>query len=435
MPRSDTERRDFLKKISAGAGGSVILAGCTESVNDPGTDTKTTTEDTDAQTTVKIGSPTALTGPYGQIGQWMVNGFKIGLERANNAGLLDGFSIDYSVTDVGLDTNKAITEARKMVNEEGADLIAGVMSSNINLAMMPEIKKLDVPFVINLVGSNLITGKECNSHTFRVNNNAHQETMAGMKYWLNQDGIDNIFFVGSDFGWPQSILKTTKQQIRADGRNPEEVIVGEEFVPIQQQDYSKSISNIGDSDADLVWFGMAGTNAIQFLTQARDLGLMAEKEFSGPGFGDVDVLQPLGKEALGVKLITRWSYTVDTSHSKDFVQRYLDKHNEPPHMYAGAGHKGAWDIANILNEVGSPDTDEILSSWPGFEWEGIAGPDRMRACDHQSINPVYLAEFVAEEDYDGPFEGEAKSGVYPEIFDTVAGREVARPCEETGCNL
>ena len=54
----------------------------------------------------------------------------------------------------------------------------------------------------------------------------------------------------------------------------------------------------------------------------------------------------------------------------------------------------------------------------------VLGETSYRACDHQSINPVWTGEIV-----------EAGEGTEVNLLSKVEGPDTVRPCEETGCTF
>jgi len=54
----------------------------------------------------------------------------------------------------------------------------------------------------------------------------------------------------------------------------------------------------------------------------------------------------------------------------------------------------------------------------------VLGETSYRACDHQSVNPVWTGQIV-----------EAEEGTEVNLLEKVPGEDTVRPCEETGCSL
>ncbi len=51
-------------------------------------------------------------------------------------------------------------------------------------------------------------------------------------------------------------------------------------------------------------------------------------------------------------------------------------------------------LIDVIQRAGSTDPEKIIQIWEGDEWNSIAGPLKMRACDHQVIMDLYVTEFV-----------------------------------------
>ena len=81
--------------------------------------------------------------------------------------------------------------------------------------------------------------------------------------------------------------------------------------------------------------------------------------------------------------------------------------------------------ARGIEAAGSTDPADVKDVLAGTEVDSIFGPSRFRECDHQALNPTWMAENVAGS-------GETAD---VEFLSKVEGSDAALPCEETGCSL
>lgn len=415
-----TVRRSFLK-TAAGSAALAGFAGCLS------------TDSSDEA--VRIGHLTSLSGPYATIGEFVTTGAEMAVSELNDAGGIDGRDVELIKKDDETDQTAAIQRTRELVEDENVHLVSNVISSGVSLAVSSECADLGVPYLSTINGTDRLTGEDCNQYTFRTNSQAPQASFACMKYLVEERDVESVYIIGSDYAWGHAVRDFTELQLEQLGLDPEEAIEGTEFVPLDEDDYSSQITNAIDSGADVCWSILAGTPAVQFLTQARDFGLSEEMLISGPTINQVDHLRSLGEDAVGVVGGSRWSFAVDKERSTDFTQNYLDEHGELPHVFAAEGYIGVHAFAEAVRAAESPDPDDVVETWPGLTWDTLDNDDTvMRECDHQAMVPFYITEIVNESEYDGPFAGEADSGVYPQVV-AEYGEEMFRDCSETGCNL
>jgi branched-chain amino acid transport system substrate-binding protein len=82
---------------------------------------------------LKIGLITTLSSPAATAGPEMLDGFKLGIKDSGDG--LGGRKIELIVGDDQLKPDVAINIARKMLDEDRVQLIAGIIPSNVLLAV------------------------------------------------------------------------------------------------------------------------------------------------------------------------------------------------------------------------------------------------------------------------------------------------------------
>lgn len=420
IPEVATARRNFLKTAATGAT-IAGFAGCLQSGG--------------SSDTVRIGNLTSRSGPYATLGEFATSGAEMAVAELNENGGIGGREVELITKDTETSQTTAIQRTRELIENENAHLVTNVISSSVSLAVSSECSKLGVPFLSTINGTPKLTGADCNEYTFRTNSQAPQASFACMKYLVEERGVESFYIIGSDYAWGEAVREYTGRQLENLGLNPDDAIVDTELVPLDENDYSSYITNAMDSGADVCWSIVAGTPAVQFLSQARDFGLGEEMLISGPTINQVDHLRSLGSGAEGVVGGSRWSFSVDKPRSTEFTQAYLDEHGEMPHVFATEGYIGVHAFAEAVEAAESPDPESVIGTWPGMTWDSIDKDGAvMRECDHQAMVPFYITEVVDESEYDGPFAGEFEAGVYPKVV-AEYGDEMFRDCSATGCNL
>lgn len=435
-------RRSVIRAAGAlGTGATVGLAGCTQDPdngggNDSGGNDSGGNDGSDSDNPIKIGLPATLSGAYASLGEFNVEGFRMKAKQINNNGGINGRQVELFVEDNELSGEKAVSNVRKLVNENSVDLIMGVPSSGVAIAVAPVAEELGVPFISTVNGTGRITGDLCNSYVFRVNNNAPQGARAMTRYLMEDRDFSTLAFVGSDYAWPQSVLEYVRGELETLGYNPDDVILNSEFAPLDTQDYSSYITSMSNSGADAGMCIFAGTPAVRFLSQARNFGLMNQMHLSGTTLAQVDHLRPLGRDVRGISSVARWTYTLDTPGNTDWVSNYIQEHGQAPQNFTASAWQGLTAVQKVIEEAGTVEADSFIDTFEDFTWEDpFEGEFHMRACDHQASNPEYMVKIVTEDEYDGPHKGEVQTSVYPQIVRTFEPDTVMRTCEETGCSL
>lgn len=415
---SYTNRRSILKAAATGTA-AATLAGCLGDDDDD---------------VVRIGNVTSLSGAYATLGEFATTGVELAVDELNENGGIDGREVEVVTKDDENDQTEAIRATRELIEDDNVHLVTNVISSATSLAVSAECADLGVPYLSTINGTERLTGEDCNSYTFRTNSQAPQAAFACMQYLVEERDMETFYIIGSDYAWGHAVRDFTEQQLEELGLDPDEAIVDTEFAPLEEEDYSTRITNAINSGADVCWSILAGTPAVQFLSQGDDYGLGDEMLISGPTINQVDHLRSLGEDAVGVVGGSRWAYSVDKPRSTEFTEKYLDEHGELPQVFAAEAYIGANAFAAAVEEAGTVDPDTVVDTWPGLTWDTLdKDGTEMRECDHQAMVPFYITEIVSEDEYDGPFAGEAEEGVYPEV-QAEYGDEMFRDCDATGCD-
>lgn len=440
------DRRTFMRSAGAiGTIGALGLAGCVQE-NGEGTSNGGggngggggggSTGGSSSGNTLKIGLPSTISGAYASLGEFNNEGFRLKAEELNSNGGVLGKDVELIVEDNELSGDTAVQNVRKLVNEDNVDLIMGVPSSGVSLAVAPVAEELGVPFISTVNGTGRLTGEDCNPYVFRVNNNAPQGSRAMTRYLMEDRGFETLAFVGSDYAWPQSVLRYVRSELETLGYNPDDVIQSSEFASLDTQDYSSYITTMANSGADAGMCIFAGTPAVRYLSQARNFGLMDQMHLSGTTLAQVDHLRPLGEDVRGISSVARWTFTLDTPGNNEWVSNYISEHGRAPQNFTASAWQGLTVVSQVLEEAGSVNADDFISTFEGYTWEDPSeGEFHMRAEDHQATNPEYMVEIVSESEWDGDYAGDVETNVFPNIVREFQPDTVMRTVEETGCSL
>lgn len=132
---------------------SIAMIGCstsqsgTPSGSQPSTVTPTQSESPNENETVKIGVIISTTGGSASIGTAELNGFQVMVDQANANGGVNGKQIELVIADDQTKEAKALSEVKRMIEDENILAIVGGASSPISLAMVPTIEEVGIPYI------------------------------------------------------------------------------------------------------------------------------------------------------------------------------------------------------------------------------------------------------------------------------------------------
>ena len=114
---------------------------------------------------IKIGHLTPLTGFLGAIGSYAQLGVKMAAEEINASGGIMGKQIDLMSED-SVNPATAATKAQRMIEQDGAVLLFGEISSASSLTIMQVAERNKKVFFSTGARSDALRGKNCNRYSF-----------------------------------------------------------------------------------------------------------------------------------------------------------------------------------------------------------------------------------------------------------------------------
>jgi branched-chain amino acid transport system substrate-binding protein len=431
-------RRRALQILSSGAA-LAGLAGCvrdagegesgTESGSEGGSGSESgagsTSTSTDAEAagtdigTLSLGVLVPTSGPSAPLGKAQRQGAALGVQFVNESDAFD-FEIDAVYEDTQTDPATGRQKAQKVVEEDGVQVIAGALESSVSLAVADYVGQQETLYMSG-AATVALTGEDCNANTFRYESNAAQH-MAGLTDFAASELGTNWWLHSTDEAYGQSALNQLEQ--RVDEQNLDVDVVGRTMPDPGTSDFGPQISQISSSDADVLVLPETGGDLINFMKQASSAGLKDEVEIIGTALFAQVSRAALGQVAAGTYSSTLYSHKLETGDNGQFVEAYQSAHDAPPGNFARVGYELVRTVARGIQEAGTTDHATVRDTLEDLKMQTVLGETYYRACDHQSINPVWTGEIV-----------EAGEGTEVNLLRKVEGPDTVRSCEETGCSF
>ena len=265
-------------------------------------------ETADTTESITIGAISTLDGPFAALGDFSMHGVKLALleygGQLDGSGTRDGVS-GASVAGVAIELviegsdatpDVAVQATRKMVEQDGADIIIGPLSGDEGLALKDYVRDLpEVTLVNGTSASQDLTLRDPAPNVFRFGGDGAMWTYGVGTYAYEDLGYRTIATVAEDYSYPYDQVGAVLTEFCAAGGAVTERI----WVPLGTQDYSSFVAQIPD-DVDAVFFAMGGTDAINFVKQYDEFTGQAIPLIAGPTAVDQSVLSELGNRAEGL---------------------------------------------------------------------------------------------------------------------------------------
>ena len=328
--------------------------------------------------TVTVGLINPTTGPFAALGEDTNDGFRYYVDR--QGGQLAGYDVEILAEDTGNDTAVATEAARRLIEREGADVLAGFVNSGVAYGATTYIAETGAPLIITTAGADGLTQGDAVETIFRVSYTSSQDAMPLGDYACNELGLETMVVVGLDyaFGWEAAGgFARAYEDAGCD-------VVQEVYGPLGTQDWAPFVQQI-ETGADGVWAVLAGPDAVRFVQAYRDFGV--ELPLNGHGaLTDEQVLVEQQDAADGVTTTLHYTSVLDTPLNQEFVAGFEEEYGRSVSQYAEHGYAAAQVIEAALEEGGP---DALSESIPAVEITAPRGPLRFDEYG-QAVYNVYV---------------------------------------------
>jgi len=350
-----------------------------------------------AQDTIQMGALATLEGAFTVLGEDSMRGVQMALEEFGyTAG---GVQIELITGSSDASPDSAIRAARKLVEQDGVQILIGPLSGSEGLAMRDYAKtQPDTTFINGVSAAQDTTLRNPADNFFRFTTDGAQ-WMAGLgEYVYNEKGYRSVAVLAEDYSFPYTqVFGFLEPFCRLGGEAP---IDARFWVPIGNSDYSSVIAALPD-DVDAIYVALGGSDAVNFLTQYEQAG--GDLPLIG---GSITVDQTvLGSEGrtrefvVGTPSAGPISDTWDNDGWNDFVATYQEMFPDgfpSPSLFAHGYYINTKAALLALEEVGGDLSDGGAAYRAALSNLSFETPTGMVSLDErrQAIADIFLTEVV-----------------------------------------
>ena len=326
----------------------------------------------------KIGGVLSLSGVYGVFGDDMRKGVEVAIEQ--RGGKVLGKPIEVIWEDDETKPQPAVQKTTRLISD-GVQMIFGAVSSASTIAVMNITKQRKIPHLVTMSADDKITVPGGSRYTFRTSNTLGMEQRMALAF-AKEKQLKRIYGVTADY----QATRDSWEWFRKEAEKAGIEIVGADFPPLGNRDFSSIVDKVARSNADGVALFMTGSDAITMVKQAGQVNLGTSKAIFGPVIADETMAAGVGPSSIGVQSGVRYHFSVAKPANDAFVAAFRKKYNEYPSSAAGEAYDGmAWWL-DVVEKTGSWDKEKWITAFENSTRENsVEGVKTMRACDHQAM--------------------------------------------------
>lgn len=322
---------------------------------------------------IKIGILLPLTGHLASGGE---EGFK-GMEMYfnENGWEVAGRKVELIREDEASDPKIALDKARKLVELDKVNVLTGIISSAVAIAVTDYAEQRKVPLILGMSGSTTLAFKKKSPYVMGVGHINGDHTYAVTKYGVEKLGYKKAIMMASDYAAGHEFAGVFKGVFQGLGGT----IVNELYTPFGNRDFAPHFAGL--KDADFIWAFYADAEAIAFVNQFNEFGLNKKFRILGgqAGLTTPAAVKGMGNNAVGIYVGSHtppFGALPGRAASEKFAAEFQKKHGFPPGPMAYTSYQQVQSIAKAA-EIAKGNVEDgmvLLNAMKTLNFEGLCGP-------------------------------------------------------------
>lgn len=374
-----------------------------------------------AQTTdaIQFACPVPMSGPFAANGKYADLGMKLVLEQYGTA---LGRPLAYTVLDTEGKPATAVRKVQEIAQQKGAKFWAGGILSSESLAMGKEAEKAGGIF-ITTAGADEITGKDCNSATFRWS----VPTFGAIEQTVRPliDTLPNAkrwYTITPQYVFGEGLLGAAKNIFKEKGIEH----VGNSYHSLAEKEFSGYLTNAMAAKPDVLLILNFGSQSSDTLRQAVSFGMKNNVTILVAWASGLEQFEALGADLCdGVYFGAQYWHGIDSPLNRELVKLCREKLKVNPNYSLAGSYICTKIMLDAIVKANSADPKAVIAAMEGMKYDGLTGPEEIRREDHQVLKNYYLLK------------GKAKSKMKDsdDYADIVHSGQSFLAIDQTGCKI
>lgn len=337
---------------------------------------------------VKIGVVLPFSGVYAQLGEDILNGMRLYLDRVNHEA--GGRPLQLIVEDETADPGTALQKITKLLESDRVDLLTGLVSTAAAYAVRDVVHNARKVLVVSNAGGNALTRARKSPYIFRTSFTSWQVHYPFGR-WVAENISKRVAILSADYAFGRESSEAFKESFLAAGGQ----LVDEIYTPLGSTDFSAFISRIARARPEAVFGFLAGTDGVIFVRQFAQFGLTGRIRLTMSGFAlEEDVVREVGRAALGTYSVLHWAARLEIPENVAFVRDYQQRYRVVPSVYSGQGFDTARVMVEALDAVrgDTSNPDRLVQAMAEVRFVGPRGLFEFDPVTHQVVQNVYARQ-------------------------------------------
>ena len=334
---------------------------------------------------VKIGFIATFSGGAAILGKHMRDGFDLALDDLGHK--IGGLPVEvvYGDDQVKPDVGRQVVEA--MIKRDKVDFVAGVIWSNVAMAIRNPLVESKTITVITNAGASPLAGKECSPYIFTTSWNNDQTPEAMGKLML-EDKVKDVYVMAPNY-------QAGKDMIAGFKRVYKQKVKGEILYPLNATDYQAELGQVRAAKPGALFIFAPGGMGVAFLKQWYASGLAKQFPLYTVFTVDETSFPAIGDAPLGSYTTSFWDSDAKFPANVRFLANFKKKYGYDPAMYAAQSYDAPFLIDSAVKAVKGDLTNKmgIIKAMEKADYQSVRGPFQFNV-NHVPIQNFYRREVI-----------------------------------------
>ncbi|WP_018151494.1 branched-chain amino acid ABC transporter substrate-binding protein [Leeia oryzae] len=339
-----------------------------------------------ADTVVKLGFGSPLTGPQAHYGKDNLNGVQLAVDELNAKGLvIGGQKVKFEVLaeDDQADPRTGTQVAQKLVDQK-VNAIIGHFNSGVTIPASKLYADAGIPELA--VATNPQYLKQGFKSAFRlVGNDAFLGKILG-EFAVKTLKAKSIVVVDDRTAYGQGLADEFEKAVKANGGK----VARHEFTTDKSTDFTSILTSIKGNKPEVLFYGGADAQAAPMAKQMQALGMNAK--IMGGDMLNTDKFIELagGKPAEGHFAAVAGAPVDKQPGGPAFEKKYKDKYKQDIVLFAPQFYDAVYLVAEAMKKANSVEPAKYLPALQKISYKGVSGTFQFDANGEPKNAPVTI---------------------------------------------
>ncbi|RJS47225.1 urea ABC transporter substrate-binding protein [Nocardioides cavernaquae] len=380
-----------MTSTAAALAAGLVLSSCGGAKTDEAPSASKSCVDTSGST-IKLGFLNSTSGPMAISEQTVRDSLQLAADEINASGGILGKKIEAVEEDGASDPAVFAEKIGKLLTSDCVAAVFGGWTSASRKAMLPVVEG-DHGLLFYPVQ---YEGLEASKNIYYTGATTNQQIIPAMDF-LKDKGVKTLFLAGSDYVFPRTANKIIKQY----AKELDIEIVGEEYVPLDKDDWSTQVAKIVKAKPDFVFNTINGSSNVGFIKAYYEQGLTAKTSPIISVSIAEEEAPAMGKDLTGQYASWNYFQSVKSAANDTFVKAFKAKYGDRPTSDPmEAAYTSLYLFKAMVEKADSFDVDKINDAADGVTFASPEGPVTINGENHHIAKTSLIGQINKDDQFD-----------------------------------